>query len=255
MNKIRILGIAGSPRHGNTEVGVKEALAGAAELPDVETEFYTMAGKKINPCSCPVAWRCWTEGTPENPCPRWGNDDVAQLYKKMQTFDGFIVGSPVYMGGVSSQIKALWDRLALICYRRMTLRNKVVGGIAIAAYRSGGQEQTILEIWKMAVVIDLIPVGPGPVMQDRVCMWGGALTHEYGAHKYASDYPVGAEEELTAVEQDEPGLLSCRMTGRRVAEVARVVQAGFSAVPREATYWPAGEAGGFPETDWKIVTV
>lgn len=252
MEKIKILGISGSPRHGNTEVGVKEALAGAAELPDVETEFYTMAGKKINPCSCPTTLVCWGEGTPENPCPRWGDDDIALLYKKMLAFDGFIIGSPVYMGGVSAQMKALWDRLAILCYRRMGLRNKVVGGLAIAVYRSGGQEETILEIWKMAVVLDLIPVGLGPEMQDRVCMWGGALTQEYGTHKYGSDYPIGSHEELTTAEKDKGGLLSCRNTGRRVAEVARVMQAGFKAVPREATYWPVGEAGGFPETDWKI---
>ncbi len=42
---VKILGIVGSPRHGNTEILVKEALKSAEELGNIETE---------NPPSCPA---------------------------------------------------------------------------------------------------------------------------------------------------------------------------------------------------------
>ncbi len=256
MDKIRILGIAGSRRHANTEIGVKEALVGAAELPDVETVFYTMAGKKMNPCACPTGHKCWTEGAEDNPCPHWGLDDVALLYKEMLTFDGFVMGSPVYMGGVSAQMKALWDRLSLMVYGRppyMGLRNKVVGAVTVAGYRSGGQETTILEIWRLAITMDMMPVAVGPDLDKRVCMWGGALTHDYSSEvDFHTTQVSGSPEEMTVVKGDERSLLSCRNTGRRVAEMARVIQAGFKTVPREATHWPVGAAGGVVEGGWQV---
>ena len=42
---VKILGMAFSPRHGNTEILVKEALDSAKRL-EVETEFYSMAEKQ-----------------------------------------------------------------------------------------------------------------------------------------------------------------------------------------------------------------
>ena len=51
MTKVNILGIVGSPRHrSNTEVMVREALKGAEETGNVETQILQLAGKKINPC-------------------------------------------------------------------------------------------------------------------------------------------------------------------------------------------------------------
>lgn len=49
MGSIKIVGIAGSPRRGNTELLVKEALKAAESIGDVETEFISLAGKRFNP--------------------------------------------------------------------------------------------------------------------------------------------------------------------------------------------------------------
>ena len=48
--EVKILGCAWSPRHSNTEIQVKEALAAAAQMPGVTTEYYSIAGKKMLPC-------------------------------------------------------------------------------------------------------------------------------------------------------------------------------------------------------------
>ena len=37
---VKILGLSFSPRHGNTEVILREALRAAEELPGVETDYY-----------------------------------------------------------------------------------------------------------------------------------------------------------------------------------------------------------------------
>jgi len=244
MEKVRILGISASPRHANTEIGVKEALAGAAELPGVETEFYTIIGKKLNPCLSTC--RCMREGTEDNPCPDWGpKDDLVLLSKKMTEFDGFIFGSPVYTGGVSAQMKILWDRVGMIGnapQMTCTLRNKVAGVVAAGALRNCGVETTQLDIWRMCVFLDMIPVGTGPEYVDKVSSWGGGLTR-YLNHDNQGEYEeswFGTPAEKYRAREDVDGMQSCRNVGRRVAEIAKVIKAGFKAVPKEETYWPSG---------------
>jgi len=237
----RILGISTSPRHANTEIAVKEALAGATDLPGVETEFYSLVGKKFNPCMGDFRC-CSNDATKDNPCPRWGpDDDMVVLVKKWAEFDGFIFGTPTYVGGISSQMKALWDRGAMMCQglmsRGLSIRNKVAGAVTCAAFRNGGQETTLLDIWRMCSYLDLIPVGPGPDYKNKIGGgYGGVLTQwvDPTCHLYTVKY--NSPKERTLGKEDEWGLLSCRNTGRRVAEIARVMKTGFKAVPREGTY-------------------
>jgi multimeric flavodoxin WrbA len=254
MEKIKILGISGSPRRGgNTELAVKEALDSARELPDVETEFYSFAGKKINFCT--GCWRCSGEkATVEDPCPRWGpKDAIVQLVKKMLDFDGFIVGSPIYIGTVTAQLKAFFDIAVMIteCGKLgpVALRNKVVGAIVTSWDRNAGHDVVIMDIWRWAILHDMLVVGTGPERWENNNYWGACLLQHW-----TIDHPDGgrgiwwekacSREELTAVKYDKMGLLNARRIGKRVTEMARVIKSGFEALPREATCWPRGKAGG-----------
>lgn len=240
--KVRILGISGSPRHGNTEILVKEALASAQELPEVETEYYSLAGKKINPCD--GCAKCQgPKATPEKPCPAYPDDDVAELIRKIRESDGLIIGTPVYVGGVTAQLKAVFDRVINITelgvYGPVVARNKVVGAVVSAWDRQGGHCFTILDIWKWAILQDMIVIGTGPERTDSVSYWGGCATESYHGDKPEPFWDAqGTPEELTAVKYDTLGLQSCRRIGKRVAEMAKVVKAGFQVLPRTETCWP-----------------
>ena len=252
MGKTRILGISGSPRHGNTELAVKEALKSAAELPDVETEFYSFVGKKMNPCvGC---WRCsGDKATEEKPCPHWGNDDAVELARMMRDFDGYIVGSPVYIGTVSAQLKAFFDRSIMIteCGKLgpVALRNRPVGTVITSWDRNGGHDMAIVDIWRWAILADMLVVGVGPEREKCTNYWGACLIQHWTA-----DHPDGGEgiwwdevnktDELNAIQYDQMGLLNTRRIAKRVTEMAKVVKAGFEALPEGATQWPYGKAGG-----------
>ena len=99
---MKVIGISGSPRpEGNTTLLVREALNAIAEE-GIETEFISLADKELNPCiGC-------------NICKEIGScqiiDDVDEILQKMKEADGIIVGSPVYFGGVTAQLKILMDR-------------------------------------------------------------------------------------------------------------------------------------------------
>ncbi len=256
MTKVRILGISGSPRAGNTDYAVKEALAGAAELPDVETEFYGFSDKTMNPCT--GCWQCsGPDATEQSPCPQWGEDDAVDLAKKMEAFDGFVVGTPIYIGTVTAQLKAFIDRAVQITeggrLGPTSLRNKACGAVVTSWDRNGGHDIAIVDIWRWAILHDMVVVGCGP---DKSA-GGVSMNNYWGAcviQHFTPDHPDGGHgiwwdeangpDELTAVKFDKMGLVNCRRLGKRVTEMAKVIKAGFEVLPDGATAWPAGKAGG-----------
>jgi multimeric flavodoxin WrbA len=234
MEKVKIMGISGSPRHGNTEFLVKEALKAAQELGDVEVEFIGLAGKNIRPCR--ADYLCFKRGTRELPCPSI-DDDANEILKKMFEVDGFIVGSPVYYGGMTAQLKALFDRSMVHEVMGLTLRSKVLGSIAVSYERNGGQECTVSNIIHWGLTHDMIIVGVGP---DRPAKTGvgaflGGIAHQ------GFPYPIASptKEGHTASRKDEIGLNSVIGVGKRVAEVAKMIKFANSQIPESKLGWPS----------------
>ncbi len=74
-------------------------------------------------------------------------DDLQELYPLIEEANAYVFATPVYMGGVSAQIKAVMDRTrALLAKNRKVFRNKAGIAIAIGGDRSGGQELAIQQI-------------------------------------------------------------------------------------------------------------
>ena len=140
--KIKVLGISGSPRHGNTEIMVLEALR-SAEKEGAETEIVSFVNKEIKPCiSCK---KCQ-----ENDGKCFVQDDWLEIRNKFRESEGVIVGSPVYAGNVTAQLKAYMDRhfseRKLLMKNQNSLKPYVGGAIAVGAGRHGGQEDTLHQI-------------------------------------------------------------------------------------------------------------
>jgi multimeric flavodoxin WrbA len=135
---IKIIGISGSPRSGgNTEFIVKEAL-NEAKKEGLETEFLSLSGKSIKPCnaclSCKKIGHCIIQ------------DDFEPIFKKMIDADGIILGSPVYFGSATPEIKALMDRAGYISSQtgKRFFENKVGGPLIVA--RRAGQNFTLAQL-------------------------------------------------------------------------------------------------------------
>ncbi|WP_456372604.1 flavodoxin family protein [Methanocaldococcus sp.] len=192
---MKVIGISGSPRpDGNTSLLVRESLNAIAEE-GIETEFISLAGKELNPClGC-------------NICKETGYcqilDDIEPILEKMKEADGIILGSPVYFGGVSAQLKMLMDRSRPLRIG-FQLRNKVGGAIAVGASRNGGQETTIQQIHNFFLIHSMIVVGDN----DPTAHYGGT-----GVGKSPGD-----------CEKDEIGLETARNLGKKVAEVIKLIK-------------------------------
>lgn len=102
MSKVVIL--IGSPRKGGNTETLAKAFAEAARTHH-EVEILSVADLKVAPCiGCNT---CFTrEG---NACFR--HDDMDKVYASLATADILVIASPVYFYGISSQLKAIIDRL------------------------------------------------------------------------------------------------------------------------------------------------
>ena len=64
---------------------------------------------------------------------------MEEVLQKLREADGLLIGSPVYFGTVSGQLKAFWDKLRCLRSEKKLL-NVVGGAVAVGASRFGGQE-------------------------------------------------------------------------------------------------------------------
>lgn len=235
--EVTILGISGSPRHGNTEILVKKALEAAEGLSDVKTDIVSLADAKIGG-GCRAEYSCWKDSTRARfkyQCVTY-KDDVNQILAKMIDADGIIVGTPVYWGSIPAQLKCLFDR-SMPIEIDFCLRNKVGGAIAVAVERHGGHEGSIADIHKWFLIHDMVICGVGPERPKKT------LGGHYGAMALQGyPYPVHSNEpgDNTAVLQDDIGMAAAKFLGKRVAEMAKIVKSGLAEVPANKLGWPKG---------------
>jgi len=187
---VKITGIVGSPRtDGNTSFLVETALK-SAEDAGAETEIINLGSADIEPCvACDI---CKATGE----CAIY--DDARGITEKLMESDGLIIGSPVYFGSVTSQLKMLIDRTRPL-RGSFRLRDKVGGAIAVGGSRNGGQESTISVIHDFLMIHDAIVVGDG-----------APLAH-YGG--------TGVGGPRGDTEKDEMGIQTSKNLGKRVAEL------------------------------------
>lgn len=97
---MKILGISGSPRRGKTTERLVKEVLGATNC---ETEFISLAGKKIAPCCACLA--CVSD----NLCKI--NDDMAWLREKVLAADAYVIGAPNYFSTLNSLTHCFLERL------------------------------------------------------------------------------------------------------------------------------------------------
>jgi len=213
---VKVLGIAASPRHGNTEILVREALKAAQELPfEVEVEFLSFAGKKIEPCTdCGYCVR------KKSYC--WKKDDWWELISALiePPPDGVIIGSPVYFFGLPSILRAFFERCTCL-FKQLWDKEfpfpppdwtkTAAGAIAIGFHRHGGVEHALSSILHWFLINGFVCVGGDYI-------GGGAWQLEIDSRE--------------AVLEDSIGMEAARRVGQRVAYTAKLLNEGKQRSPQ-----------------------
>ncbi len=150
-----VLGLNGSPhKEGNVsfllDIVLKAASEKGAEVEMVHVHEVMKEQEKpyCDACSSPCNKSCF-KGT-------W----LEEIFEKMSSADGLIIGSPVYFGTVSAQLKAFWDKTRALRSER-ALIGKVGAAVAVGASRFGGQETTLRTIHDMMLIQGMSIVAEG----------------------------------------------------------------------------------------------
>lgn len=214
VGELLVLGISGSPRTGNTEILVKEALNAVKEFTsNIITKYVSLSDLEINHCT--GCFGCTANSKTDVYCTIF-HDDMNKLYPLLEKCKGLIIGAPVYFGDLNSKMKAFIDRTEpFVRYGKSphagALRNKIGAGIANAYNRNGGIETTLMSIHHFFFIHDMIVVGTGPDLTPGCYLGGAGVT-----------YPKRSINKK-AVLDDELGIKSARIIGRRVAELCQMI--------------------------------
>ncbi|MBE6066087.1 MAG: flavodoxin family protein [Clostridium lundense] len=105
---MKILGINGSPRKNwNTDILINKALEGAASQGS-ETEIIHLYDLEFKGCiSCFACKRI--NGKSYGKCAV--KDDLALVFEKIEKADALVLGSPIYFGEVTGEMRSFLERL------------------------------------------------------------------------------------------------------------------------------------------------
>jgi len=172
MKMKKILAFNGSPHaNGNTAITLK-VVTNELNKHGVETETIQLGGKKIRAClGCRKCWEL------KNKQCVIKDDMINELILKMEESDGFIIGSPVYISNVTSEVKAFLDRTTFVGEANDFLYKGKIGAPVVVATKTGANF-AYAAINFMFGLSEMITVGstywncafgklPGDVLNDK----------------------------------------------------------------------------------------
>jgi len=212
MTKVRIIGFSLSPRHGNTEIMVKEALQASKIHKGIETEFISLQGKIIKGCS-----NC-------RACIKTGyciiKDDWKEVFKPLiePIPEGVIIGAPVYFYNLNSQARAFMERTTSLMkglfFKECPIKppdwtHTASGVLTVGFDRNGGQEHAMSTMLHWLLVCGFVAVGGG-----------------YPGYIGAPGWQMGGSAIDSVKDDIHIGIPSARHVGKRVGETAILLKTG-----------------------------
>ncbi len=221
--KLKVLGINGSPRKGNSEFLLNKALDYIKNVDnfDLEIDRYSFRGKEFKACIA-----CGYCGRNEGECVF--DDDFAELKDKWLAADVILYSVPVYHMSIPGQVKCFIDRLGNSFFATFssnfpedkdTLPKllKVIGSIVQGAHIFSGQEHTITDLINHALLMQSIPV-VGDMWESYIGA-AGWTNSKIDREAMEKDFKDGDFDVQIAVEASEKIAL-------RSVEMAAIIKSG-----------------------------
>ena len=92
-------------------------------------------------------------------------EDIARTPDELAGYDGFILGSPTYLGGVSGPFKSFMDATGHL-WRTQQLKGKLAAGFTVSSLPSGDKQSTLLSMFVFSMQHGMLWVG-NPIMPEQ----------------------------------------------------------------------------------------
>lgn len=140
--------------HGNTEQIARLVAEGAASVPGIQVKLLR-------------------------------SEDLSPAPEQLLAFDGFIFGSPTYLGGVSATFKSFMDATGRL-WKSHALKGKLASGFTVSALPSGDKQSTLMSMFVFAMQHGMYWVGnailpeqhagvPYDEAANRLGSWSGLM--------------------------------------------------------------------------------
>jgi multimeric flavodoxin WrbA len=145
--------VCGSPRKGgNTEQALSIILDNLSKK-GIETELITTYDKDIRGCTACMKCRDKKDGK----C--YGRkDDVNAILDILYKADAILLGSPVYFGSATTELKAIIDRAGYVARASGNVLKHKIGGAVVVARRAG-HNFTFAQINYFFTIMEMIQIG------------------------------------------------------------------------------------------------
>ncbi len=142
-------------------------------------------------------------------------EEVTKNPDQLKAFDGFVFGSPTYMGNVSGTFKSFMDSTGGL-WQKSELKNKYAAGFTVSGSPSGDKLNTLVTLAIFAAQHGLIWVGNHIIPETYQ-----GVKPEEAANRLGSFLGAMAQAGQEAPEKSfVPGdLKTARMFGQRFAEI------------------------------------
>lgn len=199
--EVKKLAVIYHSAHGHTEHIARHVVEGARGVPG--TEVHLLKAQSL-------------AGTPD----------------ALSAFDGFILGSPTYLGGVSGTFKTFMDSTGGL-WRDQRLKGRLAAGFTVSSLPAGDKQSTLLSMFVFAMQHGMVWVG-NPVIPEQHL----GVPYEEAANRLGSWSGLMAQagHASTADSFVRGDIKSARLFGRNVAEALhRFAAVGRAEAVMEAT--------------------
>lgn len=122
-------------------------------------------------------------------------EDLASAPDKLLRYDGFILGSPTYLGGVSGTFKTFMDATGRL-WREQKLKGKLAAGFTVSSLPSGDKQSSLMSMFVFCMQHGMLWVGnpflpgqqsgvPYDEAVNRLGSWSGLMAQ--AGHAAAAD--------------------------------------------------------------------
>lgn len=172
--------------HGHTEHIARHVAEGARSVPDTEVHVVNA-------------------------------EELTAMPESLLAFDGFLFGSPTYLGGVSGTFKTFMDSTGGL-WRTQQLKGKLAAGFTVSSLPAGDKQTTLISLFTFCMQHGMLWVG-NPILPEqhrgvpydeaanRLGSWSGLMAQ--AAHSAPADAFVVGD------------VKTARMFGQNFAETSR----------------------------------